>query len=223
MHHARRRYVSLVAIPTLLLALTAAVSSARASDGLKMIENPGGGELVYGPLTDLRSTSAAMVFMLKQVHGHFGDRPEIGKFFQASDSDSTAVFFNVTDKLRGNKRVAGLVIVSLPKHGTTAAAVLYDEAGRFAKTEPMMMKSLNIAWHDASVSNRSNPPASSSSDGYSEDARPEPLRTATGGDRSASIGLPAGWQLTQVAGGSVRAEGPNGEAVFLGMLIQGPV
>jgi hypothetical protein len=221
MFHARRKYLSLVAIPTLFLAITAAVASAQISDTLKIIDNPGGGQIVYGPLTDLHSTSSAMVFMLKQVHGHFGERHEIGKFFQTSGSDSTAVFFNVTDRNQGNKRVAGLAIVSVPKSGTATAAVLYDEAGRFATTEPAMMKSLNTAWHNASMSSRSTPPASLSSGGAIDDARPQQLRTATAGDRSASIGLPTGWQLTRVAGGSLRAEGPNGEAVFLGMLYQG--
>ena len=218
MSHACRKAFPLVALPALLLALATTAASTQSPDGLKMIDNPGGGQVVYGPLTELRSTSGAMVFMLRQVHGHFGDRPEIGKFFQTNGSDSTAVFFNVTDRLRGNKRVAGLVIVSVPKSGTPTAAVLYDEAGRFATTEPVLMKSLNAAWHDASMSHRPAPSASSSS---ADDARPQPLHTATAGDRSASIGLPAGWQLTQVAGGSLRAEGPNGEAVFLGMLYQG--
>jgi hypothetical protein len=43
---------------------------------------------------------------------------------------------------------------------------------------------------------------------------------ATGGDRSASIGLPAGWQITSVSGGQLTAEGPNGERVFLGIIYQ---
>jgi hypothetical protein len=221
MHHVHRNSLSLVAIISLLLALHVATASAESPEGLKMIDNPGGGQVVYGPLTELRSSSGAMVFMLKQVHGHFGEKPEIGKFFQTSGSDSTAVFFNVTDRLQGNQRVAGLVIVSVPKSGTATAAVLYDQAGRFASTEPAMMKSLNAAWHDASVSNRSNPPASSSSSGTSDNARPQEMHSATAGDRSASIGLPDGWKLTQVLGGSLRAEGPNTEAVFLGLLFQG--
>jgi hypothetical protein len=43
---------------------------------------------------------------------------------------------------------------------------------------------------------------------------------ATGGDRSASIGLPPGWRLNRVIGGEVDAEGPNGEMVTLGALFQ---
>ena len=218
MHHACRSGFRLVAFPTLLFALNAVVAFAEGPGGLRTIDNPGGGQVVYGPLTELHTNSNAMVFMLKQVHGHFGEKPQIGKFFRTQGSDSTAVFFNVTDRLRGNQRVAGLVIVSVPRSGIATAAVLYDYAGRFTTTEPAMMRSLNLAWQEAAANDRSSPPAASSSSG---DGRPQPLHPATGGDRSASIGLPVGWRLTQVAGGSIRAEGPNGEAVFLGLLFQG--
>jgi hypothetical protein len=51
--------------------------------------------------------------MLRNIHGHFGDRPQIGKFFQTRGSDSIATFFTLTAKLQGNKPMAGLVIVSL--------------------------------------------------------------------------------------------------------------
>ena len=120
MLHPRRKYfLLLLAGPTLFLAITAGVASAQISDALKIVDNPGGGQVVYGPLADQSTTSGAMVFMLKQVHGHFGERPEIGKFFQARDSDSTAVFFNVTARNQGNQRMAGLVIVSVPKPFST--------------------------------------------------------------------------------------------------------
>src|SRR5882724_7638581 len=188
MFHPRHRYLLLVASPALFLAFTVGVATAQVSDALKTIDNPGGGVVVYGPLTDLRSTSGAMVFMLKQVHGHFGERPELGKFFQTSGSDSTAAFFNVTDRLRGNIRVAGLVIVSVPKNGTATAAVLYDEAERFATTEPAMMASLNAAWHNDSMSSRSTSPASVIAGGAIGEGSPQQLRTATAFDRSASIG-----------------------------------
>ena len=222
MLYPRRKYLLLLlAGPTLFIPITAGVASAQISDALKIVDNPGGGQVVYGPLADQSTTPGAMVFMLKQVHGHFGERPEIGKFFQARDSESTAVFFNVTARNQGKQRMAGLVIVSVPKDGAVAAAVLYDEAGRFATTEPALMKSLNIAWQKASIDGPSNSPTPTPSAMATRKASPEQLSTATAGDRSASIGLPTGWQLTQVAGGSLRAEGPHGEAVFLGMLYQG--
>lgn len=44
----------------------------QAGEGLHTIDNPGGGQVVYGTLTGQSSLSNAMVFMLRQVHGHFG-------------------------------------------------------------------------------------------------------------------------------------------------------
>src|SRR5664279_2653200 len=97
MLHPRRCVLSFFAASTLFLAGTVA-ASAESSDALKIINIPGGGQVVYGLLTAQNSMADAMVFMLKQVHGHFGDRPQIGKFFQARGSNSTAVFFNLTAK-----------------------------------------------------------------------------------------------------------------------------
>jgi hypothetical protein len=41
----------------------------------------------------------------------------------------------------------------------------------------------------------------------------------TGGDRSASIALPEGWQLLTVSGGQVSAQGPHGERIGLGIIV----
>jgi len=126
---------------------TAAPSrAAEVSDGLKTINNPGGGQVVYGPLDDVKSMRDAMATMLKNVHGHFGEKPQIGKFFHARNSDSVATFFNVTATKQGGKRIAGQVIVSMPTGVAPAAAVLYDDESRFGKTEPALMKKLSEAW-----------------------------------------------------------------------------
>ena len=47
----------------------------NSNSGLKTVDNPGGGQFVYGPLTGQSSQAAALVFMLHQVHNHFGDKP----------------------------------------------------------------------------------------------------------------------------------------------------
>jgi hypothetical protein len=53
-----------------------APAQSQAGDGLHTIDGPGGGQVVYGTLTGQSSLSNAMVFMLRQVYGHFGDRPQ---------------------------------------------------------------------------------------------------------------------------------------------------
>src|SRR5450755_5130316 len=109
----------------------------RADEGLKTINNPGGGQIVYGPLGDVSSLKTAMVYVLRTVHSHFDDRPRIGKFFQAKDGHSVATFFSVTAKSQGGGAISGLAIVSMAEgSGSAAGAVLYDDAARFARSEP---------------------------------------------------------------------------------------
>jgi hypothetical protein len=202
------------------------LGSARGQDGLHTIDNPGGGQVVYGTLTGQSTMSNAMVYMLRQIHGHYGDRPNIGKFFQSRGGDSVATFFTLTAKTQGNKPIAGLVIVNMPRGGTPTAAVLTDSAANFAKTEPVLMQKLNAAMRASAGPSSAAAPAAASvqanaKPGVQAGASGANLRIATAGDRSASIGLAPGWQITAVAGGQLTAEGPNGEQISLGILYQG--
>ncbi len=240
----------LVAPLAFLVVADGSIAQVHAAEGLKTINNPGGGQIVYGPLAGVSSLKTAMAFVLRTVHSHFDDRPKVGKFFQAKDRQSVATFFTVTAKSQGGGAIAGLAIVSMAGgSGSAAGAVLYDDAVRFAKSEPAMMKTLNQAWAGASAKPLAPPPAASApgvaatssganvavaavgtaSSGAEATAGPAPahlagpqhLRMATGGDRSASVGLPPGWRLTAVSGGQLTAEGPNGEMVGLGIIYQG--
>src|SRR5579862_8135251 len=96
-----------------LMCMTAAALPIRAQD-LKTIDNPGGGQIVYGPLKDQASLPAALGIVLRAIHGRFGDRPRIGRLFQAKNSDSVATFFTLTPTAQGARRIAGLVIVCKP-------------------------------------------------------------------------------------------------------------
>jgi hypothetical protein len=236
----RTRPAALVAAAfAFALILIGSTGRLRADDVLKTIDNPGGGQIVYGPLTGVSSLENGMVFVLRTVHSHFDDRPRVGRFFQARDSHSVATFFTVTARSQGGGAIAGLAIVSMAEgSGSAAGAVLYDDAARFPRSEPSMMKTLNAAWHLASALPAPAPPgagsgasvpggagaspgAAASSAAPARPTGPQHLRMATGGDRSASVGLPEGWKLTGVAGGQLTAEGPNGEMVGLGILYQG--
>jgi len=199
----------------IVLALGCAASAAGyQSNALKTIDNPGGGQAVYGPLTGVSTLRDAMATMLRQVHGHFGDRPQIGKFFQSPGSDSVATFFTLTAAKQGGKRIAGLVIVAMPNGATPAAAVLYDDADRFSRTEPVLMKKLTEAWAKANVK-----PASSAGTGSTAREYPaQPLHRAAAPDNSGSIGLPSGWHITGGGGGSIHAEGPKGESIHMGVI-----
>ncbi len=197
-----------------------APSQTQSGGGLHTIDNPGGGQVVYGTLTGQSSLSNAVVFMLRQVHGHFGDRPQIGKFFQSRGGDSVATFFTLTAKNQANKPIAGLVIVNMPRGATPTAAVLYDDPARFSKTEPVMLRALNEAMHTNAGSSE-KPVSRSTPETPVRSSAPQPLRMTSGGDHSAGIGLAAGWRITAVSGGMLTAEGPNGEMISLGLIYQG--
>jgi hypothetical protein len=187
-------------------------------DNLRTIDNAGGGQIVYGPLPDESSMSGAMVALLRAIHDHFGARPQIRQFFQAKGSSSVATFFTVQSTQGGSASpVSGLVIVSMSQGSKPIGAVLYDTPARFPQTEPAMMETLNAAWRDAATG---APAAGTATGGGGSPGGAVTLRQATAGDRSASIGLPPGWQIGQVGNGQIIANGPNGEFVGLGLVFR---
>ena len=223
---ARALLVTVVALATPWVGATP-----PAAPTLKIVDQPGGGQYVYGGLTGSGTLAEAVVYMLRQVHGHFADRPEVGKFFQTRDGGSVATFFTVTDQKKGGTPMAGLLIVSRAADGTASAAVLYDERSRFGTSEPAMMKSLAGVWQPAAAGTAARPsgvaPSSAAAGpgGAKASAAGEPGKVAhlvpvTAGDRSASVSLPDGWKLTGVAAGSLTAVGNNGEMLFLGLIYQ---
>jgi hypothetical protein len=159
-----------------------------------------------------------MAMMLRTVHGHFGDRPKIGKFFQVRGSHSLATFFSVTAKKQDGERITGLVIVSMPSGMKPAAAVLFDRADRFGTTEPLLMKKLSEAWKSQETSPEPDPePAAAPARGGAI----QPLQVTTFPDRSGHVGLPAGWRIIQAGGGTVHAAGPQGESIHFGVILRG--
>jgi hypothetical protein len=200
-----------------VLAILAIVSSVGASapslwDTFRTINNPGGGQIAYGPVP-ASSMSSAMVALLRGIHEHFGARPQIQQFFQAKGSSSVATFFTVPAVQGGSATpTSGLVIVSQSQGSGPIGAVLYDTPTRFPQTEPAMMQTLNAAWRDAAT------PGGAAPAGAAPGGGAVTLRQATAGDQSASIGLPPGWQITAVGGGQITVKGPNDEFVGLGLL-----
>ena len=186
--------------------------SAYAQDGLKTIDNPGGGQIVYGPVSGQTSMQGAMGAILRNIHSHFGERPQIGRFFQAGGTDSVATFFTVTAKSQGGKHIAGMVIVSMPAGTQPAGAFLFDDAQRFGTTANPMLKKLNEVWHPDSAK-----PAAQSSGAPAQAAAVPPLQQTPFPDGSGSIGLPAGWQITSAGKGTVNAVGPNSESIHFGL------
>jgi len=178
--------------------------SARPQDALKVIDNPGGGQIVYGPV-DASTPQSAMAGALHYVHLHFGDIPVVGKAFRSHDGQNFGAFFTVTDKAQQSRKVAGLVIVSLANGAKPAAAVLYDVSSRFATTEPGLLRALTAAWRTAST----GAPASG-------------LTPTRFPDGSGAVDLPTGWRIAFASHGAAKIVGPNGELVLLSNSV-GPI
>jgi hypothetical protein len=195
--------------PLCLFLLPLAVCAAE--DELKYIHNPGGGEIVYGPVTGQTTLPGAMGVMLRNVHSHFGDRPQVGKFFHANTNDSVAAFFTVAARSQGGKQMAGLVIVANPAGGGgVTGALIYDDAQRFATSANPMMNKLNEEWQAKGA----RPAQAGAGAGAAAALSQTPFP-----DNSGSIGLPAGWRITSARGGVVHTAGPNGESLHIGIYV----
>lgn len=170
-------------------------SLAGAQSGLTSISYSGGGQITYGPLPGETTLDNEMISMLRSVHQHFGERPKIGKFYQARGSNSMATFFELT----GKRPIRGMILVTAGN-----GAVLFDDAARFGSNWSGMLNRLNEAW---------NQPASTPS------AVPA-LHTVRFPDNSGTIGLPDEWRIVRASNGSVTAAGPHGELVGAGNIWQ---
>jgi len=182
--------------------------------GLKTIQNPGGGEFVFGTLESdaAKTRQDAMRYMLRQIHGHFGDAPKLSKFFQSRDGSSLGAFFSLKNvNFGGSQPMAGLAIIYMPPSGAAQAAVLYDQEKRFSTTEPQMLKLLASSWRGQGQPStvRTAAPAAAP-------ARIPRLVWRTGGDRSATVLLPEDWQLIVVRGGMIAAQGSRNEMLVIG-------
>jgi hypothetical protein len=194
-----------------------AAQTTSSPDGLQTINEPGGAQVVYGTIDNQHTAQSAMAFMLQQVHGHFADKPQVSNIFQIKGTTSYGAFFTLIAKNAGNTPIAGEVIVNMPAGGQPVAAILYDNAATFTKSQPVMLTALNTAWHAA------NPAAATVPAAASAPSAAAALHRVTAGDRSVYISLPDDWKLDSVAGGSVSAEGTKGERVGLNLMTQGIV
>jgi hypothetical protein len=120
-----------------------------AKSEIKILDNPGGGEYAFGPMTSQSNKADALIYMLHQVHGRFGDKPQVGKLFQSRDGSSLATFFTLTAKNMGGSPVTGLLIITQRGNGAPQMGILYDDSRRFVNSEPAMLKAVSAAWQGA--------------------------------------------------------------------------
>jgi len=197
-----------------------AQASNGSGNGFTTVNAPGGGQYIYGPFPGKGSMSDAVLYMLRNIHQYFGNRPELGKFVQSRDGTQTAAFFGVNAKGAAGKPMTGLFIVARSADGSASGAVVFDESPRFATSEPGMMKALYSVWHPAGVNAAGAAATPQTAAGATGGVAAQLVQTSAG-DHSASIGLPEGWKIVSLNGGAISVAGPNGEMVNLGGVFQG--
>jgi hypothetical protein len=197
--------------------LLIAGSSAAHAQGLKSIDPPGGGKIIYGQVAGATTEAAAMGTVLHNLHQNLGTRPEVGKLFQVKGTGSYAVFLSVKRNDQGAGKapmqVAGLLIATKVSDGHVEAALLSDEASRFPKTLPGMSKTLFATWHPFPATGK-GAPSNSGQIASSGSAPAAALHTVVTQDRSASMAIPDGWKI-EGSGGTVIVTNPNGSTAWM--------
>ncbi|HET9328993.1 MAG TPA: hypothetical protein VFO23_00555 [Steroidobacteraceae bacterium] len=184
------------------------------AEGLQTVTVPGGGQIVYGPLTGQANQHDAMVFMLRQVHGHYGERPQVGRFFTADAANSLAVFFTVHDTLHANQALAGMVIVAVGSGAPGRAAVLTDDPTHFGKSLNPMLARVGELMRSTGTEAHASGAAAQAPSGSIPPLHPTPFP-----DGSGSMSLPQGWKIVAAYSGGAVANGPRGEIVVLGRYV----
>ncbi len=186
---------------------------------LRNLSGPQGGTIIYGTVDGANTPPAAMGSILKQMHRQYGDRPVVGRVFKVRGTDSDAVFFTLSPHVASMVPVAGMILVSsVPGH--VEAALLSDKSSRFGTSINPMLQTLFNNWKpggrslQASNQNGQETGGRSVADASDPVAPLHPYRLQDG---SAAVMLADGWRVApQSGGGTILAEGPNGETLALG-------
>lgn len=181
------------------------------AQGLQTINPPEGGQITYGQVNGETTEAGAMGSILRNLHSRLGDRPRVGKLFDVRGTESVAVFFTVTKKNQDGAQISGMLIAAKATTDHVEAALLTDDSARFSKSIGPMTKALFKVWHPMDSAR------AAARGGVSAPAGK--LHTVVLQDRSASLGLPEGWNLVQKmsGGGTMVAMGPNGESAEMGI------
>lgn len=203
-----------------IVCVYACKAGTQAPTPLTTINGAQGGKIVYGAVAGATTQPAVLAKLLSTVHTNCGEKPQIGKVFQFTGTNSVGVFFTVTDHPEGNQPLAGLVIAAATGPNQAEGAMLYDYTARFGTTVNPLLQQLSGVWHPgAATASGSSADAQSASAGNGHSASAIGLHTVSASDNSASIGIADGWQLDpHSASGTMSMIGPNGEqAVYAAM------
>jgi len=210
--HGVARYSALLLLS--MLCFCACKAGTQATTQLTAINAPQGGKIVYGVVNGAATPGTAMTAILKTVHNNCGEKPQIGKVFEFTGTNSIGVFFAVTDHPDGNLPLGGLVIAGTTGARNVQVAMVYDLASRFGQTVNPMLQQLLGAWNPSSTQSAGT--ASGSALGGGGVSLPAMSQVSLS-DGTGTISLPAGWNLvpSQSGMGMATVNGPQGEVLGL--------
>jgi len=217
--HGLGRYFTLLTIS--IICFCACKAGTQAQTQLTTVNATQGGKIVYGAVSGAATQGAAMTSMLKMVHNNCGEKPQIGKVFQFTGTNSVGVFFSVTDHPDGNLPLGGLVIASAAGSNNIQAAMVYDLASRFGQTVNPMLQQLFTAWNPsgtaAAKSAASGMGMATATASAGGGAAVPAMRQVSLSDGTGTLSLPTGWNLvpSQSGMGIATVNGPQGEILGL--------
>jgi hypothetical protein len=175
------------------LSLVAGEDAAAASPpaGMSDAAGPAGGRLLTG-FAPATSPAALFRTALADTRSAFGPDVRVLSATRSTDGALTVGLFRVNDAAAP---LAGLILASYARSGSSRIAIVYDRAERFATTAPSLIA-------------RATPAAAQTAT-----ASAGPLRDARSPDGSVRALVPPAWKLTIFAQGELSASGPDGAEV----------
>ena len=186
----------------------------RAQTPLTTLQGTQGGTIVYGLVDGANTPAMAMARILHNVQNTCGEKPQVGKVFRVRGTNSDAVFLTAVNHSIGNKQRAGLLIAAPTGPHQVEIGFVMDDAARFASTMNPLQRQLFSVWHPGGT-----PGASPASAPAGVRVALPPMRRVTLSDGTASVSLPAGWNIVpnQSGMGITNITGPQGEMLGLNL------
>ncbi len=229
---------ALLCVCTLAPAVKAGAGATDSSSpSLKTIQNPSGGTIVYGAVPGQQTYKTVLSVMLKRVEADYGDRPQLGNMLQSRNGNFWEGFFAFANKKQsGSAPMTGMVVIYAPQSGTAGGATMIDTTANFPKTANSMVQTLVHTIQSGSQAAQNSTTGASSAPAAAAPASSAPAAaSATPGaasgpaqkltpyafpDGTGAISLPAGWKPTSAHMGDVIANGPNGETLRFGFVVE---
>jgi hypothetical protein len=173
--------------------------------GFQVYNDPrGSGRLLYAKASGTQNSArAVMRAALGALQTYFDAPPRL--LSAVSDPHDQAVQVMLSATLQG-QNVLGVATTALGQSGATFGLIL-DHPSSLASSFPSLSQAL------------AKEMPTSGSGGSFDLSSPKEWTRQTGGDRSAAVDLPSGWQIKSVREGSMTIVGPHNELIQLGLIM----